>query len=361
MLISRAMPLDLLPRPLPLLTADLPGTGGTIKITPEDFVVDELPAYLPSGDGQHLYLHIEKRQLTTQDAVKLIAAAANIPERDIGYAGQKDRQALTRQWLSLATAKDTVSLDDPRLRILATSRHGNKLRLGHSKGNRFTLVIRDTTLDAEARAQAIIDRLAATGLANFFGPQRFGKHQDNAVLGAALLGVGEHPRARHASHDRHLRRLAISALQSEFFNRCLAARIDDGLYDRVIPGDVLQRRNGGLFNTTEVAVDTARLCAHEVDVTGPLPGPYERPEAQAEARTREDATLIASGVPREAFANGRGEAEGARRCYRVPLVDVTLRTLTPASIELSFPLPPGSYATRVIAELTKTDVAVPEA
>lgn len=356
----RAMPLDLLPRPLPLLTADLPGTGGTIKITPEDFIVDELPAYLPSGDGQHLYVLVEKRQLTTQDAVRLIAAAADIPERDIGYAGQKDRQALSRQWLSLATAKDAIHLDHPRLRILETSRHGNKLRLGHSKGNRFTLVIRDTTPDAETRAHAILDRLAKTGLANFFGPQRFGKHKDNAVLGAALINVGNHPRTRHASHDRHLRRLALSALQSELFNRCLAARIDDDLYDQVIAGDVLQRRNGGLFNTTDVALDTTRVLAHEVDITGSLPGPRERPEARDSARDREDAVLAAAGISRAAFANGRGEAEGARRPYRVPLVEVTVRTVTHDSIELSFPLPPGSYATRVIAEIAKTDVDVPE-
>jgi len=351
---------DLRPRPLPLLTADLPGTGGTIKVSPEDFVVDELPAYLPNNCGQHLYLWIEKRQLTTQEAVKLIALAAGLSERDIGYAGQKDRQALTRQWVSLATPNDAVVIDDPRLRVLASARHGNKLRLGHSKGNRFTLVVRGTDPGAASRARAIIARLAETGLANFFGPQRFGKQRDNALLGAALLGVGEHARARHAAHDRHLRRLAISALQSEIFNRCLAARIADGLWEQVIEGDVLQRRNGGLFTTTDVEVDRERLVRHELDITGPLPGPRERPEAHGLARAREDAVLAAAGVPREAFANGRGEAEGARRCYRVPLVDVTLRELGDNALELSFPLPPGAYATRVIAELTKTDVDVPD-
>jgi len=353
-------PLDLLPRPLPLLTADLPGTGGTIKVSPEDFVVEELPAYLPSGEGQHLYLWIEKRQLTTQDAVKLIAQATGVPERDIGYAGQKDRQALTRQWLSLATAKDAVVIDDPRIKVLAASRHGNKLRLGHSKGNRFTLVVRGADANALSRADAIIERLRTTGLPNFFGPQRFGRQRDNAVLGAALLGVGGHPRARHATHDRHLRRLAISALQSEVFNRCLAARIADGLWERVIEGDVLQRRNGGLFTTTEVDVDSERLVRHEVDVTGPLPGAHERPEAHGPARAREDAVLAGCGLARAAFANGRGEAEGARRCYRVPLVDVTVRRVDSNALELSFALPPGSYATRVIAEITKADVEVPE-
>ncbi len=345
--------LDLRPRPLPLLTADLPGTGGSIKVAPSDFVVEELPAYLPSGSGPHLYVWIEKRQLTTEEAVKLVAAAAGIAARDVGYAGQKDRQALTRQWLSVATTRDLLTIDDPRLSVIEVSRHVNKLRLGHSKGNRFTLIVRGVEGEAEARARVIAERLRVTGLANFFGAQRFGKQGDNAVLGAALLGAGEHTRARHAQHDRHLRRLAISALQSEVFNRCLAARIGEGDFDRVIAGDVLQRRNGGLFNTTDVVTDQERLARHEVDVTGPLPGPRERPEAQSVARAREDAVLAACGIERAVFGNGRGEAEGARRVYRVP-VDIEVMAIEGA-LQLSFVLPPGSYATRVIAEVTKRD------
>lgn len=346
--------IDLKPRPLPLLTAELPGTGGAIKVAPSDFVVEEVPAYLPSGSGPHLYVWIEKRQLTTEEAVKLVAAAAGIAARDVGYAGQKDRQALTRQWLSVATARDGLVIDDARLRVLETSRHANKLRLGHSKGNRFTLLVRGVEADGEARARAICERLRVTGLANFFGAQRFGKQGDNAVLGAALLGVGEHARARHALHDRHLRRLAISALQSEVFNRCLAARIEAGDYDNVIEGDVLQRRSGGLFNTTDVETDQARLMRHEVDVTGPMPGLHERPEARGAARTREDAVLAACGIARAVFGNARGEAEGARRVYRVP-VDVGVVAIE-GGLELSFVLPPGAYATRVVAEVTKRDV-----
>lgn len=355
--------LDLTPRPLPLLTADLPGTGGTIKVTPEDFVVDEVPAYLPSGSGQHLYLWIEKCQLTTNDVAHMLARCLGVNERDIGYAGQKDRHALTRQWFSVATNKDELRLDDDRARVLTASRHGNKLRLGHSKGNRFTLILRGVESSAKVRAQAIFARLAATGLPNFFGPQRFGRHHDNAALGAALLGLGEHPDAKRASRDRHTRRLALSALQSELFNRCLTERITDGLWERVVPGDVLQRRGGGSFTTTDVALDTERLIKGEVDVTGPMPGPRERPEAQGEAREREDRVLAAAGIPRDAFVNGRGEAEGARRSYRIPLVDVIVRALdtneNDNALELTFALPPGSYATRVVAELTKTTIDLP--
>ncbi len=350
-----------MPRRLPLLTADLAGTGGTIKVAPEDFVVEELPAYLPSGEGQHLYVWVEKRDLTTQDAARLLAQGVGTNERNVGYAGQKDKTALTRQWFSIVTNRDEVAVDDPRVRILSVARHGNKLRLGHAKGNRFTVIVRGVVPDACTRAQAIIARLAVTGLPNFFGPQRFGRRADNAVLGAALLGLGEHPQERHAQADRHLRRLALSALQSELFNRSLCERLADGLWDEVIEGDVLQRRGGGLFTTEDLAVDRERLLRGEVDATGPLPGPRERPEARGAAREREDRVLSAAGVPRETFLHGRGEAEGARRPYRIPIADVTLRELAGSTaLEVSFPLPPGSYATRVLAELTKSDVAVPE-
>jgi tRNA pseudouridine13 synthase len=353
--------LDLRPRPLPLITADLAGTGGTIKVTPEDFVVEELPAYLPSGDGQHLYVWIEKRDLTTLDVARLLAHAVGTSERNVGYAGQKDRTALTRQWFSLVTNRDDIAVDDPRVRILSVARHGNKLRLGHSRGNRFTVVVRGVVPNACTRAQAIIARLTATGLPNFFGPQRFGRHADNAVLGAALLGLGEHRQTRHARNDRHLRRLALSALQSELFNRCLSERITDGLWERVIEGDVLQRRGGGLFTTDDLAIDGARLLRGDVDATGPLPGSNERPEARGLARAREDRVLADAGVSRDAFVHGRDETEGARRVYRIPITDVTVRALGATALEVAFPLPPGSYATRVLAELTKSDLAIPEA
>jgi tRNA pseudouridine13 synthase len=344
--------LDLDPRPLPLLTHDLLGTGGVAKMTPEDFVVEELPAYLPSGEGQHLYVLIEKRDLTTQEAVALVARAAGVSEKNVGYAGQKDRAAVTRQWLSVASPLTAIAVEDERLVILSTSRHNNKLRLGHTRGNRFILRLRGVVPDSEARAQAIFARLATTGLPNFYGAQRFGHHGDNAALGAALLGLGEHRDFRRADRDRQLFRLVISALQSELFNRIVTARIADGLWEQVIPGDVLQKRGGGLFSTTDIAIDQERLVRHEVDITAPMPGPNERPEARDEARAREDRVLAECGIPREAFGRSRGQAEGARRASRVVIQDPAARLIEPDVLELTFALPPGAYATRVIAEVT---------
>ncbi len=344
--------LDLDPRPLPLLTHDLPGTGGVSKTTPEDFVVEELPAYLPTGEGQHLYVWIEKRNLSTQEAVAIIAKAAAVSERNVGYAGQKDRAAITRQWLSIVTPLTGLVVEDDRLTILATSRHNNKLRLGHTKGNRFILRVRGVEPDAEARANNIFARLAATGMPNFYGPQRFGHHSDNAALGAALLGLGEHDERRRADRDRHLFRLAISALQSELFNRIVTARIADGLWEQVIAGDVLQRRGGGLFSTTDLVTDQERLLRHEVDITAPMPGLNERPEARDEARAREDRVLAESGIPREAFERSRGQAEGARRPARIVIQEPVAQLVAPDVLELTFTLPPGAYATRVVAEVT---------
>lgn len=353
------MSLDLAPRPLPLLTSDLPGTSGAARVSPEDFLVEEVPAYLPSGSGEHLYVWVEKRGLSTSEAARLLATAAGATERDIGYAGQKDRFALTRQWMSVHTKAESLTSNDERLRILDVSRHGNKLRLGHLVGNRFTLTVRETAPEAETRARAVLERLASDGLPNFYGPQRFGRRGDNAALGAALLGLGSHPEAGRARKDRFLRRLALSALQSELFNRCLAARMNDGLWHEVLNGDVLRRReSGGPFVSREPDVDRPRLLAGEVDVTGPMPGWKERPQAEDEARAREDRQLEESGISREALARAGGEAEGARRPYRVPVRDGNVRSADGALI-LSFELPSGAYATRVLAEILKTDLALP--
>jgi tRNA pseudouridine13 synthase len=354
------MTIDLAPRQLPLLTHDLPGVGGSAKVSPEDFVVEEIPAYLPAGVGEHLYLWIEKRDLSTSEAVRLIARGLDANEREIGYAGQKDRRAITRQWISVHTKAGAFESADPRLKILSAARHGNKLRLGHSKGNRFTLALRGTVPEAVRPAEAVLARLAGDGLPNFYGIQRFGRRNDNALLGAALLGLAEHPEQGRAKRDRFLRRLALSSLQSELFNRCLTARLADGLWSEVVPGDILRKRaSGGIFISTDPVVDRERLRSGEVDVTGPMPGNRERPATEAVAREREDRVLAEAGISRDSFEKGGGEMEGARRAYRVPVIDPLVRAIADDALELSFTLPSGSYATRVIEEVAKTAIDLP--
>ncbi|BDG10416.1 tRNA pseudouridine(13) synthase TruD [Anaeromyxobacter paludicola] len=344
---------------LPFVTADLPGSGGAIKRSPEDFRVDEVPAYLPQGDGPHLYLLVEKRGRTTPDVVRGIARALCVPERDCGYAGLKDREAVTTQWLSFPCPRDP---DPERLagegyRVLRASRHQNKLKAGHARGNRFGIAVRGGDL---ARAAACAEGLAARGLPNFFGAQRFGRDGDNAAVGKLLLqGRLEDPRARRAARDRFLRRLTLSAWQSALFNRWLAERLADGLFAAALAGDVMKKLDsGGVFDCADPAADAPRVAAFEISPAGPMFGHKLRP-ASGEALAREERLLAAEGVTLDDLRRGGGEAEGTRRAARLP-VQVSLEPME-GGYRASFELPRGSYATVVMGELTKSEADLGEA
>jgi tRNA pseudouridine13 synthase len=329
-----------------------------VKAAPDDFRVDELPAYAPAGAGPHLWLHVEKRGRTTRDVVRALALALGVADRDVGYAGLKDRQALTTQWLSFPVARDPdpAALAGDGFRVLAASRHGNKLRPGHARGNRFAIRVRGG--DA-ARARACADALAGRGLANFFGAQRFGAAGRNAELGRELLRPSPGPEARRAARDRFLRRFALSAYQSLLFNRWLAERLADGLFDAAIAGDVLKRLDsGGLFVCADPAADRARVARFEVSPAGPMFGHRLRPAAEGEAAAREARLLAAEGIAPADFARGGGEAEGTRRAARLPVaVEVAPE---PGGYVAAFDLPSGSYATVVMRELVKGEAELPE-
>jgi tRNA pseudouridine13 synthase len=342
------------PRTVPLLTPDLPGTGGMVRVVEEDFQVQELPLYAPSGAGEHLYLTVEKRGRTTPEVAKELARALGARERDVGTAGLKDKRAVTVQVISVATRAppdEALRLSGPGYRVLAAQRHGNKLRPGHLRGNRFRIVVRGVVPSALARAEAVAARLREAGVANLFGPQRFGKSGDNAALGRALL------LRERAVRDRFLRRIALSALQSELFNRCLAARIADALFSTAIDGDVLKKRvTGGLFVCEDVATDAPRVVAGEVDPAGPLPG-HSLFAARGEALGREQAVLAEAGVDPASFAAGGAEMQGTRRTYRVLPEELRIAPEGPDALAIAFALPKGSYAVSVLREITKSDVS----
>ena len=174
---------------LPYLTADLPGTGGSIKASPEDFLVEERPLYEPSGEGSHVFLWIEKRGITTFEVIHRLAGALGVDARDIGYAGLKDAQAVARQYLSVEHVSPekalAVAADD--FRVLDARRNPTKLRMGHLAGNHFRITVRGAVPDAVERARAVLERIAAHGMPNFYGPQRFGNGGRNAVVGKALV------------------------------------------------------------------------------------------------------------------------------------------------------------------------------
>jgi tRNA pseudouridine13 synthase len=334
-----------------LLTESLPGTGGLLKAVPEDFVVDELPAYPASGEGTHTFLRIEKRALTTDEAVRRVCSALSASERDAGTAGQKDRQAVTRQWISVpgVDPERALALTLDGVRVIEAVRHGHKLRTGHLSGNRFEITLRGTSGGPE-RARAVLEALAVRGMANYFGAQRFGVRGDNAQQGRKLLD-GE---AGGASRGQ--RRMLISAYQADLFNRYLDARLDDRLLDRALAGDVLKKSDtGGLFTVEDVAEAQARLDRGALVVTGPMFGhKMMSPPEGTESHAREAALLAQEAIDAARFARLGKLAEGTRRPLRAPLAAPEVHAgPEPDSLVVRFSLPPGSYATVVLAEITK--------
>ena len=251
---------------LPQLTADLPGTGGSL-VDIDDFVVEELPAYLPCGEGEHCLALIQKRELTTPQAVKQICEELKLNQREAGYAGLKDKRGVTQQWISFFKTEPEalMQIQHDNLKVLEAKRHGNKIRTGHLRGNRFTITLHQTEKDSLKKAEAIFHQLVECGLPNFYGEQRFGRN--NAEQGMAILrGDIKMPR------DRFKRRLLISAAQSSLFNDVLTQRLHT--LNELMGGEVLQRTDShGIFVSEDKDTDDARLKAKEVVITGPMCSP----------------------------------------------------------------------------------------
>jgi tRNA pseudouridine13 synthase len=335
-------------------------------------MVEEIPAYLPAGTGEHTFVWIEKRDLTTLDAVNLLARRLGLQPRDIGYAGMKDRHATTRQWLSLPriapaavlAAEEPASTggDAAPLRVLRAESHGNKLRIGHLRGNRFAVVV--TEVGGPEQAQRLREEilgLTRAGMPNRYGDQRFGAGADNARRGVAILR-GE---ARERDHRR--RRLLVSAAQSAVFNAVLARRQADGTLRRVLTGDVLQKTDsGGVFVSEDPVVDQARLDAGQLVVTGPMPGGWARePPPDTMARAIEDEAMTGLGVSRADFAAAGRDLPGTRRPFLVAVTATAESALLyePASdsARLEFELPAGVYATVLLDTVGVTTDTAPRA
>ena len=174
---------------LPYLTHDFPGVGGVIKQRPDDFFVQEIPIYEPSGEGEHVYCEIQKVGVPTFEAINRIAKSLNVSTRDIGYAGLKDAKAISRQIFSIlgTTESAVMNLRLPDITVQWAARHGNKLRLGHLAGNRFAIKIRNVNPTDVVKIRPVLSVIEKRGMPNFFGEQRFGRRGDNDVLGACLI------------------------------------------------------------------------------------------------------------------------------------------------------------------------------
>jgi tRNA pseudouridine13 synthase len=334
------------------LTAQLPPSGGHYKETPEDFEVEEIPAYLPCGEGEHVYLYVEKRGVATPDAAKRISRHLGLPEGAVSWAGLKDKQALTRQWMSVQAKPgretELSTFVDPEVKLLQVSRHRNKLKGGHLNGNKFK--IRLAGVKDVGAARAVLEVLKARGVPNYFGAQRFGAAGTNAARGKAIL-LKAAAGGRKGRPDFE-RKMLLSAYQSELFNRVLDRRMDDGNFSKVRKGDVLKKHeSGGEFVCAEPRVDQPRMDANEVSPTGPMYGPSMRP-AEDDVGADEAGILSEEGVTIASFAGGGAETDGTRRLLRILLPDVAVESIG-ADLWLSFSLPSGSYATVVLGELLK--------
>ncbi len=241
------------------------GASATLKLLNEDFVVTELPLQLPYGEGEHIWLDIEKNGANTAFVAQQLAQAASVQERDVGYAGLKDRYAITRQWFSIYLPKgetpDLTLLQHPEFKVLSQSRHVKKLRPGDLQGNRFRIVLRDVTGDRDT-IEANLKAVASHGVPNHFGAQRFGFEGGNVMQGRAMLA--REIRVRNPKKKG----IYLSAVRSFVFNEVLALRIQQGLWGKTLPGDVMDEAGlptGPLWGRGRViTTDQAQALENEV-------------------------------------------------------------------------------------------------
>ena len=316
------------------------------RVRPEDFRVEEIDGFEPAGSGEHLLLTVEKRGMNTAFAARRIAAWAGIPEMGVGYAGMKDRHAVTSQRFSVhlpkRVAPDLAALESDELRVRASHWHNRKLPRGALAGNRFVLLLREPEGErtaAEARLQAI----ARAGIPNYFGEQRFGRAGDNV---AAARRMFANPRERL---KREQRSMLLSAARSELFNSVLAARIADRSWAGGTEGDVwMLDGTHSVFGPEPMSAELrARAESQDIHATGPLWGEGEL-RTRDRARELEEAALAP-------FVDLRAGLEAARMKQERRALRVRVQELAwdwrEEGLELRFRLDPGAYATEVLAEL----------
>ncbi len=362
------------------------GTGGVIKSQPDDFVVEEIPLYEPCGEGEHLYLRIEKTSVSHGELMSCLRRHFHVKEVHIGYAGMKDKAAITRQTVSIHLLDDppSVEIDHERINVLWARRHTNKIHRGHLRGNRFSIRIREVDPLSITAVKRCLDQLQHTGMPNYFGFQRFGYRCNNQILGAAivrkdwqamldeLLGATgtpfpEYQRERRELYDqgryteaardwaaanrneliasRSLRdgksphgvchavgqtplAFWLSALQSAIFNRVLDERLQQGTLLTLVEGDLAWKHDSrSVFAVTAAEMEgdelTRRLERFEISPSGPLCG-SGMTRAAGSVDEAEIRALQATGVPLDALMQVGYGVHGARRAMRVPIANVEL-------------------------------------
>ena len=344
---------------------------------PEDFIVEELPLYEPSGAGTHTYFAIRKRNLSTLAAINRIARELQVPTRDFGYAGLKDKNAVTTQVLSVEgiAPERVLRIEQPDIEVLWAERHTHKLRVGHLRGNCFELTLRDTPHDTLPLIKAVMERLVTEGVPNRFGAQRFGNKNDSHLIGKALVKadwetVLHYMRTEDAlqmdavaklarkpaekmvtSIPYRLRKLYLSAYQAHLFNSILEKRMPH--LGKLLVGDIaVKHSNGAPFLVEDPTAEQPRADAFEISPSGPIFG-YKMRMPTGEVLDLEAVTLTDEGVRLEKFRKVVGiRLPGTRRPLRMLIqLHAVAAVEDGVGIRLRFTLPAGGYATVVVEEL----------
>jgi len=322
----------------------------TLRANPADFFVEEQLGFIPTGSGEHCWLWIEKENLNTVDAAQKLAKFAGIAERDISYAGLKDKNALTRQWFSLHLinrAVDWSRWDESNLRLLEVTRHDRKLRRGAHRGNRFELVLRDVSGELDI-FEARLNTIAKEGVPNYFGEQRFGRDGRNIDNARSWIAAGMPKRQRQQTS------IMLSSLRSLIFNEVLAARVADQSWC-VAPktGEVFML--DGTSSVFTQPLDEAlleRLRTADIHLSGPLPGRESGVNVSAEVAVLEAEVLQRFEAEMRALEQAGLSAE--RRSLRLIPGDLQWTRLDDRSWRLGFTLPRGCFATSLVRELADT-------
>lgn len=329
-----------------------------VRVVPEDFLVREWLGFEADGEGDHLLLRVRKRGANTAWVAKELARLGRIPVRDVGYAGLKDREAVAEQAFTVparsALGEQWVGIRGEGFEVLDAKRHRRKLKRGALRGNEFTIVLRDFQGE-RSRLEQRLAMIAARGVPNYFGPQRFGRAGRNIATALQWFEQGIEPQ------DRAQRGFAISAARSALFNAVLAERVQQGSWDRLLPGDLANLDgSGSIFEVTEVDAQLGARCeALDIHPSGPLwhgvstAGGSVR---ELEEGVAERFAALADGLQRIA-------PEPQRRALRARVAELRWSIEDDTNVRLSFRLAKGSFATAVLHELIEGAFAteVPEA
>jgi tRNA pseudouridine13 synthase len=323
----------------------IPAAQALSRVQPEDFRVDEELGFAPDGEGEHVLVQIRKRNFNTEEAARRLAKFCGVAPSAVSYAGLKDRRAVTTQWFSvwLRNEPDWAAFNSDGLELLQAARHRRKLRRGSLTGNRFTLVLREVSGAAD-ELENRLRQIAAQGVPNYFGSQRFGRGENNLNAAAALFaGTLKDP-------GRHQRGLYLSAARSFLFNCALSRRVAQQSWTQAIPGEALQLAGSNSFFVVDEADAEIerRLREYDIHPTAPLWGKGNLPSRAAAAQLEQE-TL----APYAEFRAGLEAAglEQERRSLRLLVTDLQWQWLADNELQLSFRLPAGAYATSVLREL----------